>query len=64
MEKELYTDEFTRKTNGLLFKMRKLFNEEKVSIWEFQQLIRITRSYCKEYDLYFDEEKEMVYRKK
>lgn len=61
---ELYQDEFTRKPNGLIFKMRELFDEEKLTIWEFQEFKRMVYSFSKENGLHFDQDKEMLYKKR
>jgi hypothetical protein len=58
-----YQDEFTRRPNGLLYKMRTLFNKHELTTWEFQEFRKMARSFCKEYDLHFDENKEMVYKR-
>jgi hypothetical protein len=58
-----YQDEFTRRPNGLLYKMRILFDKHELTTWEFQEFRKMVRSFCKEYDLHFDENKEMVYKR-
>jgi len=57
-----YQDEFTRRPNGLLYKMRTLFNKHELTTWEFQEFRKMCMSFCKEYDLHFDENKELVYK--
>lgn len=57
-----YQDEFTRRPNGLLYKMRLLFNKHELTTWEYHEFRKMVRSFCKEYDLHFDENKEMVYK--
>ncbi len=58
-----YQDEFTRRPNGLLYKMRILFDKHELTTWEFREFIKMVRSFCKENDLHFDENKEMVYKR-
>ena len=60
----LYQDDSTRHENGLLYKMRKLFNDGKLTTWEYVAFKRIVRSFAKENKYYFDEEKEMLYKQK
>jgi hypothetical protein len=43
--------------------MRLLFNKHELTTWEFQEFRKMVRSFCKEYDLHFDENKEMVYKR-
>lgn len=61
---ELYQDEFLRKPNGLLYTMRNLFDNHKLTTWEFQEFMKIVRSFCKEYDLHFDEKTERLWKKR
>lgn len=58
-----YQDEFTRRPNVLLYKMRVLFDKNELTTWEFHEFRKMVRSFCKEYDLHFDENKEMVYKR-
>ncbi len=60
----LYQDESIRRPNGLLYTMRTLFNKHTLTTWEFQEFRKMIRSFCKENNLYFDEEKEMIYKKR
>ena len=60
----LYQDGSTRNENGLLDKMRKLFNNEKLTTWEYVAFKKIVRSFAKENNFYFDEEKEMLYKRR
>ena len=56
-------DGSTRNENGLLDKMRKLFNSEKLTTWEYVAFKKMVRSFAKENNFYFDEEKEMLYKR-
>ena len=60
----LYQDGSTRNENGLLDKMRKLFNNEKLTTWEYVAFKKMVRSFAKENNFYFDEEKEMLYKRR
>jgi len=60
----LYQDGSTRNENGLLDKMRKLFNSEKLTTWEYVAFKKMVRSFAKENNFYFDEEKEMLYKRR
>jgi hypothetical protein len=60
----LYQDGSTRDENGLLDKMRKLFNNEKLTTWEYVAFKKMVRSFAKENNFYFDEEKEMLYNRR
>ncbi len=59
----LYQNPFTRKPNELLYTMKNLFNAEHLKTWEYKEFKNMVRSFCKEHHLYFDEEKEMIYKK-
>jgi hypothetical protein len=60
----LYQDGSTRNENGLLDKMRKLFNSEKLTTWEYVAFKKMVRSFAKENNFLFDEEKEMLYKRR
>jgi hypothetical protein len=60
----LYQDGSTRNENGLLHKMRKLFNSEKLTTWEYVAFKKMVRSFAKENNFHFDEEKEMLYKRR
>jgi len=60
----LYQGESTRDGNGLLDKMRKLFNNYKLTTWEYVAFKKMVRSFAKENNFYFDEEKEMLYNRR
>jgi hypothetical protein len=60
----LYQDGSTRDENGLLDKMRKLFDSEKLTTWEYVAFKKMVRSFAKENNFYFDEEKEMLYQRR
>jgi hypothetical protein len=60
----LYQDGSTRSENGLLDKMRKLFNSEKLTTWEYVAFKKMVRSFAKENNFLFDEEKEMLYKRR
>jgi hypothetical protein len=60
----LYQDGSTRNENGLLDKMRKLFNSEKLTTWEYVAFKKMVRSFAKENNFHFDEEKEMLYKRR
>lgn len=59
---ELYQDESTRRPNGLLYKMKLLFDKRELTTWEYHEFRKMIRSFCKEYNLHFDEDKNMVYK--
>lgn len=61
-DSNLFQNEFTRRPNGLLYKMRLLFNNNELTTWEYHEFRKMVRSFCKEYELDFDEKKEMVYK--
>ena len=60
----LYQDGSTRNENGLLDKMRKLFNSEKLTTWEYVAFKKMVRSFAKENNFHFDEETEMLYKRR
>ena len=60
----LYQDGSTRSENGLLDKMRKLFNSEKLTTWEYAAFKKMVRSFAKENNFHFDEETEMLYKRR
>ena len=61
-DSNLFQNEFTRRPNGLLYKMRLLFNNNELTTWEFEEFRKMVRSFCKEYELHFDEKKQIVYK--
>lgn len=63
VSESFYQDEFTRKPNGLLYKMRTLYNNYELTTWEYHEFRKMVRSFCKEYNLHFDENKDMVYKR-
>jgi hypothetical protein len=63
-EKELYQDGSTRNENCLLDKMRKLFDDEKITTWEYISFKKMVRSFAKLHNLHFDEDKEMFYKQR
>ena len=59
----LYQDNSTRRPNGLLFKMRELFNNETLTTWEYGEFMRMVQSFAKENNYHFDKDKEQLYRR-
>ena len=59
---ELYQSSTLRNENGLIYKMRDLFNKEELTTWEYNTFIKLVIEYAKSNDLYFDEKKEILYK--
>lgn len=59
-----YQDESTRKSNALGLKMRELFNNNSLAMWEYIEFKRMIREYAKANDLFYNESNEMVYKKR
>ena len=59
----LYQDNSTRRPNGLLFKMKKLFNDERLTTWEYGEFIKMVQSFAKENNFHFDKDTEQLYKR-
>lgn len=59
---KVHQSEFTRRPNGLLYKMKILLDDWQLTSWEYLEFRKMVRSFCKEYNLYFDENENMVYQ--
>ena len=55
--------EKTRRPNGLNFKMRELFNKEKLTTWEYNQYKAMVRVFAKTEGLYYDEIDEQLFER-
>ncbi len=61
---ELYQYESTRRPNGLIYRMRELFDRRELTTWQFHEFRRMVRCFCDENEFAFDEKTEMIYKQR
>jgi hypothetical protein len=61
-ESNLYQDDSLRNENGLIYRMRDLFNRSELTYWQYNAFKRIIFEYAKSKNLYFDDKQEILYK--
>jgi hypothetical protein len=62
-EENFVQSEKTRRPNGLNYTMRRLFDANKLTTWEYNQYKSLVRTFSKSENLYYDEIDEQLFER-